>query len=100
MKQPKRLSRKNAPRTAIQTGQVVYHKCIIPRKGQNMEEKKKTITITREEFKERLAKASAEIVSDAMEADVDIGIPVLLLSAIIGGNLEIALFEEEKENGN
>lgn len=63
-------------------------------------EEKKTITITREEFKERLAKASAEIVSDAMEADVDIGIPVLLLSAIIAGNLETALFEEEKENGN
>lgn len=47
-----------------------------------------------------MAKASAEIVSDAMEADVDIGIHALLLSAIIAGNLEIALFEEEKENGN
>ncbi len=36
MKQPKRLSRKNAPRTAIQTGQIVYHSVIVTQKRRNL----------------------------------------------------------------
>ena len=80
-------------------GQVIYHKCIIPQKGQKMKEKK-TITITREEFKKRAVDATVEIVDDALKRDEGMGLFSLLLSGIIASNLETALFEEEKENGN
>lgn len=63
-------------------------------------ERKKTITITREEFKKRAVDATVEIVDDALKRDEGMGLFSLLLSGIIASNLETALFEEEKENGN
>lgn len=62
--------------------------------------KKKTITLTREEFKSKAADALAEVITKMSNGDIVDTMKLAVTAAVFGAEIEIALFKEEEKDGN